>query len=220
MTRQRLFALSGVVGPLLFTILVIVSSLLQPDYSHMTHTISGLGETGAPNAWIQNLNFVLMGVLTVAFGIGAHEGINNGRGSLLGPALIVLFGSVGLIGSGLFPADPGGTAVTTIGKLHRAASTIGFPAILAAMWIMGARLSKDGRWRGYDTYSRINSLVALLLFVLFGAVISGAITPLGTIAGLLQRLLVFTIFSWMMVIAIRLLRLTTFAAFKPSRNAS
>jgi hypothetical membrane protein len=204
---QQLLALSGVAAPMLFTLLVIVSSLLRSDYSHLSHTISGLGESGAPNAWIQNVNFVMLGVLTVAFGIGLHRGINGSSRSKTGPVLIVLFGSIGLIGSALFPADPGGTAVTTVGNLHNLASTIGFPSVIAAMWVLGTRMRQDERWRGYVTYSRVNSLVAFSLFLLLGAVFSGAIPSLEVVTGLLQRIFVASIFSWMIMIGLRLLRL-------------
>ena len=35
-------AFAGIVGPVLFTLLVIVQGLLQPDYSHIAMPISAL----------------------------------------------------------------------------------------------------------------------------------------------------------------------------------
>lgn len=40
---QRIFALCGIVAPILFTLLVIVASLIRPEYSQTHNFVSDLG---------------------------------------------------------------------------------------------------------------------------------------------------------------------------------
>jgi hypothetical membrane protein len=51
---------------------------------------SELGEAVTPNAIIMNTaGLLLLGILLIAFALGLHRGINKGKGSKTGPALIV-----------------------------------------------------------------------------------------------------------------------------------
>ena len=53
----RLAALGGVIGPILFAVLVIVAGFAYDGYSHVSQKISELGGEGAEFALLQNLNF-------------------------------------------------------------------------------------------------------------------------------------------------------------------
>ncbi len=68
--KLRMLALAGAVGPALFTALVVYLGSLTPGYSQITQEISDLGATGAPNAVMQDLNFLLLGGLIFAFSVG------------------------------------------------------------------------------------------------------------------------------------------------------
>ena len=84
-------------GPALFTAPVVYLGSLTPGYSQLTQAISDLGATGAPNAVIQDLNFLLLGVLILAFSAGLQKGIGDGRGSALGPFLMGI-SALGIMG--------------------------------------------------------------------------------------------------------------------------
>ena len=56
--------------------------------------------------WVQITNFLVSGVLVVAGAIGARRVLREGRGATWGPILLACYG-VGLIGAGIFVADPG-----------------------------------------------------------------------------------------------------------------
>ena len=60
---RKLYALSGIIAPLLFGGLLFVEGLLRPGYSHVTQAISELGQVGTPYAEIQDANFVLTGLM-------------------------------------------------------------------------------------------------------------------------------------------------------------
>src|SRR5713101_4567384 len=83
-------AAAGIAAPIVFTILLIVQGMLHPEYSHVTMPISAL--SARPGGWIQNLNFVISGVLLTAFAIGLHLAVRPVRSGVIGPGLLVLSG--------------------------------------------------------------------------------------------------------------------------------
>ena len=75
--RTSTLALAGVIGPIWFTTLVVLQGLLLPDYSHVRLPISALAAW--PTGWIQNVNFHVAGVLTMAFVVALHHGVQPTR---------------------------------------------------------------------------------------------------------------------------------------------
>ena len=63
----RLLALGGTVGPALFVATIIAAGFLYDGYSHVSQTISELGGEGAEYALLQNMNFLVLGVLVLGF---------------------------------------------------------------------------------------------------------------------------------------------------------
>lgn len=200
----RLFALCGVIAPILFTILVFTAAFLRPGYSHVAQFISELGF--GPNAIVQNANFVLTGLLIIAFAYGLPRGISEGTRSRKGPALVAAFG-VGLIGAGIFPGDP---ASLSIQAAHSIFATVALVAGAAAPLAMAGRLRKDPIWHGYSTGSSVLGIAALiLLFVLYGGVFgTGSLAPW---KGAIQRPLFAIQFLWIEVMAIKLYKASRIA---------
>src|SRR5919205_2064605 len=93
-------AIAGIVGPFLFVLIVIVQSVLHPDYSQLELPISALAAWSG--GWLQSANFFVFGILTIAFAIGLHLGVRPSRAGALGPTLLMLSG-VGLLIAGAFP---------------------------------------------------------------------------------------------------------------------
>ena len=100
--RQRLFAFCGILAPILFTLLVVVASLLRPGYSEFYNFISDLGV--GPYAIIQNVNFVIFGLLSIGFALGLRGGLPAPHGKALKASvlLVVIFGICILL-AGVFP---------------------------------------------------------------------------------------------------------------------
>jgi len=100
----KFLALGGVIGPVLFTLIVLICASLRPEYNHITHLISELGATGTQltQFYLDRINSIsiegpeLNAVLTInpdTLKIAAQldEEIQNGtiRGSLHGiPVLL------------------------------------------------------------------------------------------------------------------------------------
>jgi len=120
-----LVATCGIIGPILFTVVLAILGLFRHGYSHVSQLMSELGEVGAPNALVMNTaGLTLLGLLMVAFAFGLHRGISEGKGSKVGPALIAASGTA-LAMTGIFPCDPGCVGVTPTGRIHSIAATIG-----------------------------------------------------------------------------------------------
>jgi len=66
-------AVAGIVGPILFVLVVIVQSVLHPDYSQVRLPISGLAAW--PGGWLQSVNFIVFGLLMISFAIGSTSGL-------------------------------------------------------------------------------------------------------------------------------------------------
>ena len=147
--RASALALAGIVGPISFTTLVVLQGLLLPDYSHVRLPISALAAW--PTGWIQNVNFYIAGVLTIAFAVALHHGVQRTRRAGAGVALLGL-GGLGLVWAGIFPwkmvdGVPTETAPHVIGAV-----TV-FTATGLGLIVFSRRMIADPRWRDLATYT-------------------------------------------------------------------
>jgi hypothetical protein len=78
-TRTRALLASGAVAGLLFVGLVLLQVLTRPGFDLGRHPISllSLGDLG----WIQIANFIVAGLLAMAFAIGVRRVARAGRGA-------------------------------------------------------------------------------------------------------------------------------------------
>jgi hypothetical membrane protein len=200
---MKLLAVAGVVGPILFVILVVVQGILQPDYSHIAMPISALAAW--PAGWLQNLNFFVFAGMMAAFAIGLNAAIGPTRFGFLGIALL-LANALGLFLAGLFHwIDVNGVPTET--PEHVVAAILTFSSVSIGLAVLSRRMSADPRWRDLSGYVLGTGLAMLALFVVVGGFAIGAGTPLHEWAGLLQRVLVLVWFVCLFILARRALRL-------------
>ena len=84
-------AWAGLVGPVLFTLTWVAQELARiEEYSPIEETVSAL-EAG-PNGWIQQVNFLVFGVLTMVFAAGLYRVLAPSRAGVLGSALLFVSG--------------------------------------------------------------------------------------------------------------------------------
>ena len=84
-------AVAGIVGPILFTVTFFVQGLFRlEEYDPVAEVVSAL-EAG-PGGWVQQVNFMVFGLLTIAFVVGLHLGLRPTRWGFIGPSLLVLSG--------------------------------------------------------------------------------------------------------------------------------
>ena len=162
---MKLLLGSGAFAGPLFTLMWIVESFTRPNYNLFRHPVSSLalGDFG----WMQIANFIVAGLLTLAFAIGLRLALRSQRGSTWGPLLVAIWG-IGLLGAGIFLTDPVsgyplGTPdlllnPTTHGALHDGFSLPGFLALTAACFVFAYRFAGQGE-RGWAFYSVITGLL-------------------------------------------------------------
>ena len=219
-SAQSLFALSGVIGTILFTILTIFAGLLRPGYNQLSG--SGLSELGAgPNGVIWNAGVILFGLLTIVFAVGLNRGIRSqGKSSKVGPLLLAISGAA-LVGVGVF------TAERPTFLIHSIFALVQFASSFLAPLVISRRLKKDALWHRYWTYSLATGFTALVILILYLTVVTtqpptsdadfsalaagtqvvkqGGLAPF---AGGIQRLFLAIVWIWIEVMAIHLLRLS------------
>jgi hypothetical protein len=202
--RTRWLALGGLAGTALFIPIAFVIGETRDGYSHAAQGISALSEAGAPQAWAQSANFILVGLLVTGLAIGLHQGLGEGRGSALGPVLIAAFGLGALVLNGIFPADPVGAAETRVGTIHSRAAGLGFVAVIASMFVLPRRLVDHRQWKGLASLSRWFGVASILFVVTYLMAQEGAIPAWHPWTGLLQRAMGATVMLWLFLLALRL----------------
>ena len=99
---KALLACGVIAGPL-FVLVFLVEGATRAHYDPLRHPVSSLafGDSG----WTQRANFLVTGLLMLAFAIGLWRALRPLGGSTWGPLLVGAC-AVGLLGAGIFVADP------------------------------------------------------------------------------------------------------------------
>ncbi|MEO3876700.1 DUF998 domain-containing protein [Nonomuraea sp. B12E4] len=201
---------SGVAAGVLVPALLWADGATRPGFSVWRHGASQLG-TGE-RGWLQTANFVVGGLLLLAFATGMRHTLRGGRGATWGPILLST-AAAGLVMAGLVSTDPAlgyppgqPTIVTTGGRLHQVAGFMLFAGLSAAAFVLTRRLGEASR--NWATYSRVSGV--LILVFAFAAGIAYRLDTLGmwrpAPAGLLEHLSLLTGFCWIIAVSVHLLR--------------
>src|SRR5207248_1824136 len=92
-------------GPMLFFVVLLIEGATRPGYNALRTEGSYLELSS--QGWEQIANFIVCGLLCIAFAVGLRRIWRTGRASVWGPLLVGLFG-LGLLLAGVFVTDPGG----------------------------------------------------------------------------------------------------------------
>lgn len=207
----RAMLVCGVAAGPLYIIVGLIQILIRPGFNPMRHDLSILsnGDLG----WIQITNFLLTGLLTITGAVGMWRVLHGGQGGTWGPLLIGVYG-LGLIGAGIFVADPvpgfpPGTpadahAISGHGLLHFVSGGIGFFALIAACFVFARRFNTL-KQKGWAAYSVITGILFFIAF--FGIATEsqqgGTILVFVTLA---FTAAVVIAWAWISVMAMRLLK--------------
>lgn len=193
------------VGPL-FVGLSLILAFASSGFDITKHEVSLLlvGNLG----WLQMINFILTGLLSIICAFGLKRALKSGRASKWGPILLGAFGILFIIaaffhpdGHHGFPAGaPTGmlTPPTAHASIHSMAFSLLALAVVASGFVFARRYFAERR--AWGIYSIANS-VAILVFVGIGSGLMasgrGGIPLLGA---------AITITFWVSATAIRVLR--------------
>jgi hypothetical protein len=202
----------GVLAGPFYVVVGLAQALTRGGYDLTRHDLSLLAS--GPLGWIQIADFVLSGLMTVAAAVGMHRSLRvlgGGRGSVWGPRLVAGYG-VGLVGAGVFVADPmngfppgtpdGPPAVVTVGGIgHLVLGGLGFLCLIAACLVFAGRFAAEER-TGLAWFSRVTGV---LFLVAFAGIASGLSTP-AVVLGFWAAVIVS--WTWLAVVSLDLYRRT------------
>ena len=187
-TTQTLLLSSGFGGLLFVAAFLLLGSFAHP-YNPVRDTISALELTSLGLA--QRLNFVIFGLLLVAFAFALRTELHTGRGARLIP-LFQFISGIAVIGDGLFIHDP----------LHHIYDLIAFNATLVFLLLFAWRFWPDARWKSWAYYSIATALLMMAFLTAFGL----ANHPGGGPAGVMEKLATVTRTLWSVLLTSKLLR--------------
>jgi hypothetical protein len=209
--KMKMLLVCGAIAGPLFTVAWIVEGATRANYNPLRHPVSSLalGEFG----WTQVANFIVAGLLTLAFAVGLRRALQPRGGSRWGPLLIGAY-AIGLLGAGIFVTDPvsgypPGTPDELIeyssvhAALHDWLSVPTFLGLPIACFVFARRFVGWGE-RGWAIYSIVTGLAFAVMFVLASA---GFAQTAGLVefGGLSQRTAITIGWSWLTLLAVHLL---------------
>lgn len=197
---QKIYAICGLAGPIVFNLIWIIAGFIQPGYNHIRDDVSSLMALGAPNKLLFDSMNIASFVLEIIFFIGLILVIKELKGSIVGPAILLSGKILGIIVPIFFPLNYGGLPTGFTGTMHLIIVMItGFIALggMIAMW---RGLRKVDEWNGYDMYSLITFIVTLVVTMLL-------VFAAGTeVMGLVERLVIIANGQYTFILALKTFR--------------
>ncbi len=167
----------GVIAGPIYVATALIQGFTRPGFDLLHHDVSLLsnGDLG----WIQITNFLVTGLLVIAGAVGMRRVLQGSRGGTWGPLLIGLYG-LGLIGAGIFIADPmngfpPGTpanahTISSHGLMHLVTGGLGFIALIAACFVFARRFASLGQ----SPWSIYSAATGVIFFASFAGIASGS----------------------------------------------
>jgi hypothetical protein len=193
----------GVIAGPSYVVVAAAQAALRPGFDPTRHAISQLenGDFG----WVQTVNFLLVGAMVMAAGVGVGRALRPGR---LAGGLLVGYG-LGLFGAGVLHADPsdgfppgtppGAGVVSWHGIGHLVVASLGFTCFVAFGFVIANAFARRGM-RGWAWSARLTAVVFAVSFV---ALASGS--------GGSAAIIAFTVavvwgWAWLSAVSVKLYR--------------
>jgi hypothetical protein len=185
--RTWLLLVGGTVGGLAFTGVYLAEGATRAGYQALTQPISALSL--GPGGWVQQLNFIIFGLLACLSAAGWRAALAPGKGAAAFPVLRVIAG-VGLVMDGLFAQDPSGGyppgaragAPTGHGQLHTLFAVITITALAGGCFVLARRFAAEPAWLHWRWFAAAAGVATIVFIAAFGA--AGGH---GELAGLWER---------------------------------
>jgi hypothetical protein len=185
-SKAQTALLAGGLGGVLFVLTFLLLGALAPGYDALRETISALEFTSL--GFAQRINFLVFGLMLMAFSLALRRELCAGRGAVLIPIFQCLSG-IGVVGDVIFIHEP----------LHLVCDLITFNSALLVLFLFAWRFSGDRRWKGWTAYSVLTALVMMAFLTAFGVA-----NHVGGPAGAFEKLASLTRTTWSAVLVVEL----------------
>lgn len=209
---SALLTLSGLTLAGAFFTMIYLHSVSVAELSPVSTTVSdlifvdGLG-------WLFGVSTMLLAVASIALTIAlARTRLPGGR--LI--TVVLSLWSLGLVVAAAFPTDPIDMAtISLVGEIHRYAGATMYASLPVAGWLVYRRSATSPTWAPYRGAIRILSISGALLGVLFTLSHAPKLFPDSPLAGLfngllihglVERVLILSLFGLLLAIGLGLAR--------------
>lgn len=170
-------------GSIQFTILLMISEAIYPNYSISTNFISDLGVWGEPSALMFNSSIILLGLLGIIGSYFVKKTFNLGK-----VAYLLTLGSLGSLLVGFFPENA--FLIGDLPLIHIIAAFLTF--IMNAAAAIAACTYTKSPFRIFSIILGVVSLVSLVFLTLF--LTTGGNSGIGL--GGIERMVVYPTLLW------------------------
>lgn len=163
----------GAAAGALFLVVSFAQVVTRSGFDLRVHPLSALslGSLG----WLQITNFLVTGILAIAFAAGIRRALHPERAGTWGPILVGAYG-VGLVGAGVFVTDPGfgfppgapagmPEQFSMNAILHALFAMVAFVSVALAGFVFARRFASVGQWT-LAIYSVATGVVSVALTAL------------------------------------------------------
>lgn len=200
---------AGMIGPVLFVSIFLIEGRLRAGYDSLTMYVSALSL--GPRGWVQILNFVVFGLLLLAFARGLAAGYpGGGAPSRAGPALLTII-AFGYLLSGPFVMDPAGTPrnlMSIHGTVHGILGGIVFLLMPVSCFVLVRRFRRDPKWRSLQwcTLAAGTAIAIAVAILTIATKVVPAQNAFSRWLGLIQRAAIVPYMAWLFIFALTLRR--------------
>jgi len=160
----------GIISPLLFWGITIISGLMLGNYNHLKNVISDLGMIGLKAATFSQWSFAILSVFCLLFSIGLIKAVKQIKISIIPAILTIAFPIVQVWGMVLYPLpNPSHSALGAMPLLINLGALLGF--------ILWRKKEIDGlsKIRVWSIVSFLVTMLIALRFTSFGMEFQGLV---------------------------------------------
>jgi len=192
----------GVIAPPILVIVIITATIVTPDYSFVSETVSQLGAHGRPYPLIMNIGFITYGLLILGFAYSTYKMFIPSKSIRTFWLMFMIYGT-GVILSGFLKDDVAGNSISTLeGFLHSLFAQVAFFALIIGIWFFARGVYYSSPWNKIARFSIAIAIFNLLSSMVFLFEFSQPVE------GLLQRFFYTATLIWIEIISIKALHIT------------
>ena len=95
---KKVYALFGIIGPLIYILAVFIGGAIRHDYSAIYNSVSELTMANAPNKFLLDILFGIYNVFLLIFGLGAYlDSRIDSKKYDIAMIMVVIIGVLGLL---------------------------------------------------------------------------------------------------------------------------